>query len=149
MLPIKKIMWPTDFSEASYEALKTVKEIASKFSGEVWALHVVQPFTACSAELTISLPAYEHELIASSRAALDKAVKEHGGAGLPIHPVLKVGSPAMEIVRFADEEKIELIVIATHGKSAFHHFVFGSVAEKVIRLTSCPLLVIRVPHHKR
>ena len=68
--------------------------------------------------------------------------------GLTIHPVLKLGSPAAEIVRFADEEKMEMIVIATHGESAFHHFIFGSVAEKVIRLASCPVLVIRVPHHK-
>jgi nucleotide-binding universal stress UspA family protein len=144
MLPFKKILWPTDFSEASFKALEAVKEIASKFSGAIWALHVVQPFPAFSAELTVSLPAFEQELIAASRSSLDKALQERGGAELAIHPVIKLGKPAEEIVRFATEEHIDLIIIATHGESAFNHFIFGSVAEKVIRLATCPVLVIRV-----
>ena len=148
MLPLKKILWPTDFSEASYKTLEIVRELAAKDSSEVWAIHVVQPVSVYSAELIVSLPAYEQELIETTRAALEKVAAERRVNGLTIHPVLKVGSPAAEIVRFADEEKIEIIAIATHGESAFHHFIFGSVAEKVIRLASCPVLVIRVPHHK-
>ena len=69
MLPLKKILWPTDFSEASYKALETVKELAARLSSEVWAIHVVEPVTAFSAELTVSLPAYEQELIESTRTA--------------------------------------------------------------------------------
>jgi nucleotide-binding universal stress UspA family protein len=148
MLPIKKIMWPTDFSEASYKTLEIVKELAAKDSSEVWGIHVVQPVSAFSAGLPVSLPSYEQERIETTRAALEKVAAERGRNGLTINPVLKVGSPAAEIVRFADEDKMDMIVIATHGESAFHHFIFGSVAEKVIRLASCPVLVIRVPHHK-
>ena len=148
MLPLKKILWPTDFSEASYKTFEIVKELAAKDSSEVWAIHVVQPVSVFSAELTVSIPAYEQELIENTRAALEKVSAERGGSGLTIHPVLKVGGPAGEIVRFAEEEKMDIIVIATHGESAFHHFIFGSVAEKVIRLATCPVLVVRVPHHK-
>ena len=149
MLPLKRILWPTDFSEASYKTLEIVKELAAKNSSEVWSIHVVQPVSAFSAELTVNLPTYEQELIDTTRAALEKVSAERAGEGLTIHPVLKVGSPAAEIVRLADEEKMEMIVIATHGESAFHHFIFGSVAEKVIRLASCPVLVVRVPHHAK
>ncbi len=148
MLPLKKILWPTDFSEASYKALETVKELAARLSSEVWAIHVVEPVTAFSAELTISLPAFEQELIESTRTALQKIAAEHGGGELQIHPILKMGSPAAEIVKCADENNMGLIIIATHGESAFHHFIFGSVAEKVIRLATCPVLVLRAPHHK-
>jgi len=148
MLPLKKILWPTDFSEASFKTLEIVKELAARDSGEVWAMHVVKPVAAFNAELTVSLPAYEQELIENTRASLEKVLSDRAGNGTTIHPVLKVGSPATEIVRFADEEKMGMIVIATHGESAFHHFIFGSVAEKVIRLASCPVLVLRVPHHK-
>jgi nucleotide-binding universal stress UspA family protein len=148
MLLLKKILWPTDFSEASYKTLEIVKELAARDSGEIWALHVVQPVSTFNAELTVSLPAFEQELVETTRASLEKVLSERGGSGLTIHPALKVGSPAAEIVQFADEEKMDMIVIATHGESAFHHFIFGSVAEKVIRLASCPVLVLRVPHHR-
>ena len=79
MLPMKKILWPTDFSEASYKTLEIVKELAAKDSSEVWAIHVVQPLSTFSAELTVSLPAYEQELIETTRAALEKVAAERGG----------------------------------------------------------------------
>jgi len=148
MLPLKKILWPTDFSEASYRTFEIVRELAAKDSSAVWAIHVVQPVSVFSAELNVTLPAYEQDLMEYSRTALDKAVAARSGSELKITPVFRTGNPADEIVRFADEEKMEIIVIATHGESAFHHFIFGSVADKVIRLASCPVLVIRVPHQK-
>jgi nucleotide-binding universal stress UspA family protein len=148
MLPLQKILWPTDFSDASYKSLEIVKELAVKFSAAVWAIHVVQFVSVYSAELTLTLPAYEQDLMEYSRTALDKAIVARGCSELQITPVFRTGNPAYEIVRFADEEKMEIIVIATHGESAFHHFIFGSVAEKVIRLASCPVLVIRVPQQK-
>jgi nucleotide-binding universal stress UspA family protein len=148
MLPLQKILWPTDFSDASYKSLETVKELAVRFSAAVWAIHVVQPVSVFSAELSVTLPAYEQDLMEYSRMALDKTIAERVCSEMQITPVIRVGSPAAEIVRFADEEKMGIIVIATHGEAAFHHFIFGSVAEKVIRLASCPVLVIRVPHHK-
>jgi nucleotide-binding universal stress UspA family protein len=148
MLPLQKILWPTDFSDASYKSLEIVKELAARFSAAVWAIHVVQPVSVFSAELTVTLPAYEKDLLEYSRAALDKAITARVCSEMQIHPVIRVGSPAHEIVRFAEEEKMEIIVIATHGESAFHHFIFGSVAEKVIRLALCPVLVIRVTQNK-
>ena len=144
MLPLKRILWPTDFSAASYKSLEAAKELAAKFTSELWAMHVVQPFSAFSAELSVSLPAYEHELLACCRASLEKVLQERAGKEFQIHKILKIGRPAEEIVRFAAEEKMDLVVIATHGESVFHHFIFGSVAEKVIRIAPCPVLVLRV-----
>jgi nucleotide-binding universal stress UspA family protein len=144
MLPLKRILWPTDFSAASYKSLEAAKELAARFSSELWAMHVLQPFSAFRAELTVSLPAYEHELLAGCRASLEKVLQERAGNEFQIHKILKIGRPAEEIVRFAAEEKMDLVVIATHGESVFHHFIFGSVAEKVIRIAPCPVLVLRV-----
>jgi universal stress protein A len=59
------------------------------------------------------------------------------------------GDPAPEIVRLAEQEVVDLIVIATHGQSGWRHFVFGSVAEKVVRLAPCPVLTIRAPREEK
>jgi nucleotide-binding universal stress UspA family protein len=58
------------------------------------------------------------------------------------------GKPAYEIVNLADEEKADIIVIATHGESGWQKFLFGSVTEKVIRMASCPVLTIQQPEGK-
>jgi len=145
MLPIKKILWPTDFSDASYKALGAAKELASRFSAELWVLHVVQLNAAAGAGvlLSLDLPKYEKELMMSAKKSIDQVIKQRVGEKYQVQERVIIGAPAEGIAQIAAEEKIDIIVIATHGESAFHHFVFGSVAEKVIRLASCPVLVIR------
>jgi nucleotide-binding universal stress UspA family protein len=64
---------------------------------------------------------------------------------LRVHPIVAYGSPADEIVRIANEENIDLIVIATHGRTGWRHLVSGSVTEKVVRIASHPVLTIRTP----
>jgi nucleotide-binding universal stress UspA family protein len=143
MLPLRKILWPTDFSEASYESLEIVKELASRFSAELWAAYVVNPVPAMAAYEAPPVAAFGEEVLNSADELLDQAVRQRVGDGFEVHTRVTTGAPAQEIVRIANEENIDLIVIATHGESGFHHLVFGSVTEKVIRLASCPVLVIR------
>ncbi|HUV14514.1 MAG TPA: universal stress protein, partial [Acidobacteriota bacterium] len=59
--------------------------------------------------------------------------------------MVSYGDPAKEIVRIAEEESVDLIVIATHGLTGWQHLVFGSVAEKVVRTAKCPVLTVRCP----
>jgi nucleotide-binding universal stress UspA family protein len=61
------------------------------------------------------------------------------------HPVLASGDPPREIIRAAEDQKIDLIVIATHGHTGWGRLLFGSVAEKVVRLAPCPVLTIKAP----
>jgi len=82
-------------------------------------MHVVQPFSAFSAELTVNLPAYEHELLACCSASLEKVLQERAGKEFQIHKILKIGRPAEEIVRFAAEERwISWLLQPTENQSS-------------------------------
>jgi nucleotide-binding universal stress UspA family protein len=68
--------------------------------------------------------------------------------GLEVEIIHKVGIPFVEIIRAAKEKKTDLIVMATHGRSGLSHILFGSVAEKVVRKSTCPVLSIRPREHE-
>lgn len=146
MLPFKKILCPTDFSEPSYEALRLANQLALSFSAKLCLVHVVAPvpvLQAPAAPSTFNIPAYQQELVESSERSLQKLVKESVAEELEARPIVAYGDEASEIVRIAGEEEVDLIVIATHGHTGFRHLIFGSVAEKVVRLAPCPVLTIR------
>lgn len=153
MLPFKKILCPTDFSKPSYEALKMANELALKFGARLYLLHVTAPvpiITATGTPMTagigpseFNVPFYQQELKTSAEEKLRELIKRKISKKLKVQPLVMHGNAADEIVRTAKKEKIGLIVIATHGETGFRHFIFGSVAEKVVRLAPCPVLTIR------
>ena len=146
MISIAKILCPIDFSEASYKALKAADGLASQYSSELTLLHVVVPvpmFTTGIESPGFDVSAYQRGLMSSAEKSLQEVVKRKTSKKLRAHPVVVLGDPADEIVKAAAEENTDVIVIATHGRTGWKHLVFGSVAEKVIRLAPCPVLVIR------
>jgi nucleotide-binding universal stress UspA family protein len=151
MLSVKKILCPTDFSLPSYEALKIAVEIAQHFGAELWVMHVIPPLPSpvpvadSTFVPSFDLPLYQQELTSSSENALKAVIAERVPPGLTAHPVLTPGDPAQEIILAAEEQKIDLIVIATHGHTGWGRLLFGSVAEKVVRLAPCPVLTIKAP----
>jgi universal stress protein A len=149
MLPFKKILCPTDFSEPSYEALKVANELALHFSSELHVVHVVAPVplvpAAPTVPVTFKVPEYQQELEISSRKMLEDVVKQKVPEKIWVRTKVMLGDPDDQIVKIADEEKVDLIVIASHGQTGWRRFVFGSVTEKVVRLTPLPVLTIRVP----
>jgi nucleotide-binding universal stress UspA family protein len=151
MLPFKKILYPTDFSEASYEALKAANELALHFSTELYLVHVVSPNPIAEASTdfsgTADLSVLE-EMETSAKNLLQGIVKQKVPKELHTHQIVVLGGAADEIIRIGEEEKVDLIVIATHGQTGWRHLVFGSVAERVVRLAPCPVLTIRAPHEE-
>ena len=148
MLPIKKILCPTDFSEPSYEAMKVADEMAAHFSADLTLLHVVTPIPVIPIHddpTSFNLPLYEKEMEASARKSLDQVAGEKIPREINTRTLVIQGDPATQIVRLATAENMDLIVIATHGLTGWRKFMFGSVTEKVIRLATCPVLSIRVP----
>ncbi len=148
MLPFTKILWPTDFSEPSMEALKTANEIASRFSAELIIVHVITPIPVAASPPGpggFDVGLYEQELEKSAQKSLEDIVKNKVAAGVEARYFIRTGNAADEIVRAAEEEKTDLIVIATHGETGWRHLIFGSVAEKVVRTSTCPVLSIRAP----
>ena len=148
MIPIKKICCPTDFSEPSYEALKTACEIALHFSAELILVHVVTPIPVIPIHddpTSFNLPLYEKEMETNAGVVLGQIRRERIPADVQSRAVVIQGDPANQIVQLAEEEGVDMVVIATHGFTGWKKFMFGSVTEKVIRLAVCPVLSIRVP----
>jgi universal stress protein A len=148
VLAVKKILWPTDFSPPSYGALKVAQELAQNFSAELVALHVVPPFpfipSGANTDGSFSA-SYPLELESQAREALRKVVERNISGKTKTEALVVHGNVGGEIVNVAEKENVDVIVIATHGSTGWQRFVFGSVAEKVIRMAPCPVLSIQAP----
>lgn len=145
MLPIKKILCPTDFSGPSYEAIKAAGELAFHFGSELCLLHVVPPvpiIPAAEGPSAFDISLYEQELEATSKRTLQEIINHLEWKDLPGRLIVLRGNAADEIVRTAQEENADLIVIATRGRTGLDRFLFGSVAEKVVRFATCPVLTV-------
>jgi nucleotide-binding universal stress UspA family protein len=146
MLPIKNILCPTDFSEPSYEALSVANELATHFGAELYLLHVVAPVPQVVANVgpsAFNINTYRMELEKDARTQLDGLIKENISQEILAHSIVTHGNPAERILQItADKDTMDLVVIATHGKSGWRHTLFGSVAERVVRLSPIPVLTI-------
>jgi nucleotide-binding universal stress UspA family protein len=151
VLPFHKVLCPLDFSEPSYKALNSAAELASHFGAELVIVHVIPtPVPGIPADPTYAFAGpeeYEKALRANAKEQLALALQRLP-EGLRLRTAIGSGDAADEIARLATAEAADLIVIATHGLTGWRHLVFGSVAEKVIRLADRPVLVVPVHEPK-
>jgi nucleotide-binding universal stress UspA family protein len=142
---LSRILWPTDFSDASYEALQIADELASHFGADLVLLHVVHPIAVVPSPAPgqFNGPAYQRAVEVHALQTLQDIANKKVSDNTKVRPGVLIGSAANVIVDSAANEEADLIVIATHGETGLQRFVFGSVAEKVVRLASCPVLTIR------
>jgi len=151
MLPFKKILWPTDFSEPSYTALKAADELARHFSARLLLLHVIPPvpiqypYPDPPVASSFDVALYQQQLALQAEQLLEDLVAQRVSKEVRAATRVVTGEPPAEILRLAREEQADLIVIASHGLTGWRHLVFGSVAEKVVRFSPCPVLTIAAP----
>jgi len=137
MASFKKILCPIDFDDNSYGALAVAIDLAQQNQGKLYLLHVVTPVDP----LVISAPTAFERM--KQQAADDLAkVEAQRLKEIPHEVRLRIGHPAHEIVAMEKEIGAELIVMATHGRKGVSHLLMGSVAERVVREASCPVLTI-------
>lgn len=144
MLPFQKVLCPTDFSDASRAGLAVGAEIAAQSRADIYLVHVVPalPSLPPNPNFVFEVPEYETALHADADRRLKILKEELGAKGLNVRTVVGHGDPGNEIVRIAKAEEVDLIVIATHGTTGWQHVMFGSVAEKVVRLARRPVLTV-------
>jgi nucleotide-binding universal stress UspA family protein len=147
MLPIKKIVCPTDFSDPADEGLKVAREFAEHFSAELILVHIILPgpIVPGVAEPGFHIPAVLKSMQENAEKKLADLKQQKLLKDIPVRTMVISGKPSYEIVNLAEEENADLIVIATHGESGWQKFLFGSVTEKVIRMAACPVLTVREP----
>lgn len=130
MYAIKKLLVTTDFSDYSAAALEYALSFADVHRADVHLLHAIEGH-----------PNTEEE--ANAHEKMQKFIFEKVDEYTSVHQVILVGSPPDEIIRYAREHVIDLIVIATHGRTGLAHVVMGSIAEKVIRHSTVPVLAVK------
>jgi nucleotide-binding universal stress UspA family protein len=142
----KKIMLPIDFSPSSQAALEMSADLALHFHAELYLVNVIPMFPTTTIPDLIP----ESEFIAERRAFAEKHLAKSIRA-LEARQVK--GSSSVEVgndisgalMEAAEREHVDMIVVSTHGISGWHPLVFGSIAEKVLKLAECPLLLLRSP----
>ena len=146
MSNFRKILLPTDFSPCANAALHQAVTIAERFQGSVTMLHVVAVHESDRGKIETVFSedskSYDHIMTSAEEMLHTK----EGMIETPvlIEKVLKRGiSPTNEIISYADEHKPDLIVMGTHGRTGIRRLIMGSVAEKIIRLSECPIMTVR------
>jgi nucleotide-binding universal stress UspA family protein len=142
---INSILVPIDFSVHSKNALKYAVPLAKQFDASIHLVYVVEP-TIYPADLgfgQVVLPGVEEELRLKGADELQQLITEEIGVQVKATYAVKTGTPSQEILAEAEEERVNMIVIATHGHSGLEHVLFGSTAERIVRKARCPVLTIR------
>lgn len=151
MIALKRVLLPTDFSSYSGAAVDHATSFAEKFGAELHLLHVVQDIITMVPEPGMAFPPpgdYMQELVQNAESALTKVLDPQWVQNHKVVRVVRQGTPFLEIVRYAREQEIDLIVMGTHGRSGLVHILLGSVTEKIIRKANCPVLTVRPKDHK-
>jgi universal stress protein A len=146
MTLITRILVPTDFSECAKRSLEYAVELAAKLSASLLLTHVYLPPIVYMPEGVWAMPngmASVHDQLEQALQRLAAQVRQRSAR--PADVALVEGEPAKEIIKTARAQACDLIVIGTHGRGGLGHLVLGSVAEKVVRGASCPVLTVG-PH---
>jgi len=151
MIHIKKILFPTDLSEAAAEAQQYACAMADQFGAELHVLSVLQDVAMMSPDPNMPwmVPASSLDEVRSSlETALVQVPDAAWSAGKTVHRVIRVGVPYVEIDKYAQEQKIDVIIVGTVGRSGLTHFLLGSTTEKIVRKAPCPVLVVHPKGHQ-
>ena len=141
------ILYPTDFSELSIIALAYTRHLASKFNSQLHCLHVAdeayQYWSGMGPE-SIPIGPPPDEVLEFHSAQMERFKQDHlsGFDQAPITQVV-MGRPFTEIITYARDQNIDLIVMATHGRGGLAHVLLGSTTEKVVRKASCAVFTVR------
>lgn len=147
---IQRILLPTDFSTYSATATRYACELATRFDAELHLLHSLEVHlsTTPGFVMGLDLPTYVHESRKAAEQSLTSVLDPQWLAGRKVVQAIVDGSPKVEIVRYARTHDIDVIVLATHGRSGLAHVLIGSVAESVVRTAPCPVLTVRPEGHQ-
>jgi universal stress protein A len=146
MIP-KKILFCTDFSDNSLPARQCALDYAKAFDAELTIIHVINSTQLGYSSLGDGIPFDIRSVIEGIQESAERGLALRAGecrreiGNVTTHCTL--GNPAQEIVSYANEHGMELIVMGTHGWTGFKHLIMGSTAENVVRSAMCPVLTVR------
>lgn len=151
---LKHVMVPLDESELAESALPYAREIVDASTGKITLIGVVyvpEYITSGLYPVPFEYQIENYEDVRKTRVNnakdyLEKIVHDLQRGGLQAEIVVRTGNPADRIVETAEELAVDAIVMSTHGRSGFNRWIFGSVTQKVLNATPCPVMVIPPVH---
>jgi len=149
-MKVEKILFPTDFSEGSFHALPYAVDLTRHYNSKLYILHIIYDITKATESHIPHISADElyKEMSEWAQKEIENCCIEDV-RGLPdVEKKVLKGVPYEEIIKFATEEKIDMIVMGTHGRKGLERFIFGSTAERVVRRAPCPVMTVRGPEHR-
>lgn len=150
-IQIKKILCPVDFSESSDHAMRYALAFSETYQAELIFVHVMDYATLDMPDYP-SVIEFSANIIEQMKEIFEKRLEELTEIEKKeyenISSRLVSGTPFYEIINLAKEEKVDLIVIGTHGRTGLAHVLMGSVAEKVVRKAPCPVLTVKHPEQE-
>jgi nucleotide-binding universal stress UspA family protein len=144
MRPFKKILFPVDFSEVSPKIAPDVCDVAETYGAAIHVIFVARMFyyyTEVNVDAA-SIEAIQGEIVQGAEKKMDDFIKAHFKDYPNVTAKVLIGDPAEEILRYAKSENMGLIIIGTHGRKGLERVLFGSVAERVIKMSPVPVLSI-------
>lgn len=146
MKELKNILVPIDFSEPSLVLIPYAKYLVNKLGARIHLLYVVRSLSYMAGFYIPhpSIEKFEEEIIEGAKKVMEKLVEEHF-QDIPVKTYILIGDAASEIIKFSEENDIDLILMGTHGRKGLDKTIFGSVAECVVKGASCPVLTVN-PH---
>lgn len=145
MIVLKKILCPVDHSECSYLALKYAISLSLKDEAKLYLMHVIDSRFYEMEAYTFSPYSISESDMAKIHSDLMKSLPEGTTDVLEVETIVVKGVPFNEILNASQELGVDVIVMGTHGRTGISHVMMGSVAEKVVRKASCPVLTVRMP----
>ena len=144
----KKILFPIDFSECSPRLAPYAINLARKYDAKLYLLYVVHTMTRFGfmwVAIPPSLKKIDQDIAKTAEKNMKAFCRDHLEGFTNYETSVVIGDPSEDILKFVENEGIDVIVMGTHGRKGLERTVFGSVAEKVVRGASCPVLTIN-PH---
>lgn len=147
MINIKKVLFPTDFSENSNYASGYAVDLAQKLGAHLYVLHVIHELIDTTGFYipNISLNQLQKDLEKGAEGMMEKFSRERLGDFKDYECINIIGLPHLEILNMARDRGMDMIVMGTHGRTGIDRVLFGSTAEKVLKKAPCPVLTVRKP----
>ncbi len=148
----KRVLWPTDFSSLSLHGGRYARGFSEVFGAELRVVHVIPPplspdvsvVVAAEVPVTVSEP----ELLNAARRNLEQVITTQFNGDQRIVAEALFGHPWQVICRYARDNLIDLIVVATHGRTGLRHVLIGSTAERIVQHAPCPVLTVKDPQRE-
>jgi nucleotide-binding universal stress UspA family protein len=144
MIEFKRILFPVDLSESSDKMIPYVQAVAKKFDSKIHILFAARVFEYYSSMYVPypSISSFENEVIAGAEKRLYEFVDEHFSEYANTKAVVVAGDASEEIINYIEEHHIDLVIMGTHGRKGMDKILFGSVAERVLKTSPVPVMVV-------